>query len=190
MTYDPCVEEMELAEAKRTKKKVVIEPTPEAARWLELKFGMHFFNMARWHWVELYEHIKSIQPECLVGVNGTSGRSGEVIMWPSDFRIGEKKTPAENDRKIWYCGGLGSWLPYEACHVLSMGTGKGMFPHGKWFWHEDDKESRPADQIIEMKNVTNDRGGNFVLNAAPDNRGLLRDVDVARLREIGDHLKS
>lgn len=149
------------------------------------KGGPDWPDSRRWRWLELYEHVKAIQPECLVGVNGTSGRSGEIVMWPCDFRIGEKQPPRENDKKIYYCGGIGDYLPYEMCHVLSAGTGKGLFAHGKWFWHADDTQARPADEILRMLELCRERGANFVLNAAPTHEGLLRAVDVARLAEIG-----
>ncbi|MFP4106613.1 MAG: alpha-L-fucosidase [Phycisphaerae bacterium] len=149
------------------------------------KGGVDWQDDRRWHWLEIYEHIKTIQPDCLVGNNGTSGRSGEIITWPADFRIFEKKMPAEDDKKIYYCGGIGDYLPGEVCHTLSAGTGRGMFAGGKWFWHEDDNSVREPQWVVDWLDQCNRRGANFVINAAPNNKGLLRDVDVDCLEQVG-----
>ncbi len=150
------------------------------------KGGVHYQDPERWRWREIYEHIKTIQPDCLVADNGASGRSGEIIMWPCDFRIGERKTPREDDNKIWYCGGIGDWLPYETCNTLSAGgTGKGMFAGGKWFWHADDLTVRDPQWVVDNLNVCTERGGNFIINAGPTDQGRLRDCDVACLNEVG-----
>lgn len=150
------------------------------------KGGVHYQDSNRWYWREIYEHIKTIQPDCLVANNGTYGRAGEVVMWPCDFRIGEKQPPTQEDRKVWYCGGIGDWLPYEMCHTLSQGgTKKGQFADGKWFWHEDDNTVQPAEWIIEILDTCNSRGANLVINAAPDNRGLMRNIEIECLKKVG-----
>jgi hypothetical protein len=61
-----------------------------------------------------------------------------------------------------------------------------VFAHGKWFWHESDTKARGADEILDMLRTCRERKANFVLNAAPTNRGLLRECDVERLAEIGE----
>jgi len=71
------------------------------------KGGVDWQDDRRWYWREFYEHIKAIQPDCLVGNNGTSRRKGEIITWPCDYRCFEKGLPPEDDRKVYYCGGIG-----------------------------------------------------------------------------------
>jgi alpha-L-fucosidase len=149
------------------------------------KGGVDYQDPDRWHWREIYEHVRTIQPDCLVGVNGTGARRGELIMLPCDFRIFEKGLPAEDDKKVYYCGGVGDYLPGECCYTLSSGTGKGLFAGGKWFHHADDETCREPRWVVESLETTNARGANFVVNAPPDTRGLLRDVDVRCLREVG-----
>ncbi|MFP4355953.1 MAG: alpha-L-fucosidase [Phycisphaerae bacterium] len=149
------------------------------------KGGVDWQDDRRWHWLEIYEHIKTIQPDCLVGNNGTTQRNGQIVMYPCDFRIFEKALPAEDERKIYYCGGIGDWLPGESCHTLSAGGKGGMFPTGKWFWHADDDTVHEPEWVIEWLDSANARGANFVLNAGPSDRGLLRDCDVACLQQVG-----
>jgi alpha-L-fucosidase len=151
------------------------------------KGGVHYQDPGRWYWREIYEHIKTIQPDCLVADNGTSGRSGEIIMWPCDFRIGEKRIPPEDDRRVWYCGGIGDYLPYESCFTLSAGgTKKGMFAGGKWFWHADDTTAHEPEWVVERVRQCSERGANCVINAGPTNEGLLRAVDVDCLKRVGE----
>ena len=150
------------------------------------KGGTDYQDPERWHWREIYEHIKAIQPHCMVGNNGTSGRSGEIVMWPCDFRIGEKKLPPENDKQIRYCGGVGSWLPFEAVFTLSAGgDGKPPFGSGKWFWHPTDITTVTPESLVEKAAVCRERNANILINAGPTDKGLLRDVDVKCLQKFG-----
>ena len=155
------------------------------------KGGSHCHDSYRWYWREIYEHIKSIQPDCMVADNGTYDRPGEIVMWPCDLRIGEKQFPKEDDKKIWYCGGIGDYLPYEMCHTLSTGgTKQGLFSDGKWFWHPDDITVQSPDWIVKTLNQCIEKGANFVINAAPDTNGNLRSVDVECLKQVGELKKS
>jgi len=56
-----------------------------------------------------------------------------------------------------------------------------------WFWHPNDEKSlKSLDELVDTYNKTVGRGAQLMLGLAPDNRGLLPDSDVARLREFGD----
>lgn len=56
-----------------------------------------------------------------------------------------------------------------------------------WFWHPNDEKSlKSVDQLLETYHKTVGRGAQLVLGIAPDDRGLLPDSDVARLKEFGD----
>lgn len=55
-----------------------------------------------------------------------------------------------------------------------------------WFWHPNDEESlKSLDEMLETYHKTVGRGAQLVLGLAPDNRGLMPDSDVARLKEFG-----
>jgi alpha-L-fucosidase len=55
-----------------------------------------------------------------------------------------------------------------------------------WFWHPN-SESRlkSVDKLMEIYHQTVGRGAQLVLGIAPDNRGLLPEVDAKRLEEFG-----
>ncbi len=150
------------------------------------KGGVDRQDEERWGWREIYEHIKSIQPDCMVANNGTTERPGQIITWPCDFRCYEKRIPPEDDRVVYYCGGLGNYLPAQCEYTLSTGAGlSGQFTDGKWFWHADDHTVQSPEWVVVTKRLCNERGANFVINAGPSNRGLLREEDVACLRAVG-----
>ena len=59
-----------------------------------------------------------------------------------------------------------------------------------WFWHPDDETSlKSVDELLSTYDQTVGRGAQLMLGLAPDNRGLLPDSDVARLREFGNALR-
>lgn len=60
-----------------------------------------------------------------------------------------------------------------------------------WFWHPDDVASlKSLDDLLDSYENSVGHGGQWMLGVAPDDRGLLPDADVARLRELGAALSS
>ena len=73
------------------------------------------------------------------------------------------------------------WRPVEADTPLRR---------NHWFWHPHDESSlKSLDELLATYDQTVGRGAQLMLGLAPDNRGLLPDSDVARLREFGDALR-
>jgi alpha-L-fucosidase len=59
-----------------------------------------------------------------------------------------------------------------------------------WFWHPNDESSlKSVDELIDSYENSVGHGGQWMLGVAPDNRGLLPDADVARLRELGEAIR-
>ncbi len=60
-----------------------------------------------------------------------------------------------------------------------------------WFWHPHDEASlKSLNDLLDSYENSVGHGGQWMLGVAPDDRGLLPDVDVARLRELGAALTS
>jgi alpha-L-fucosidase len=60
-----------------------------------------------------------------------------------------------------------------------------------WFWHPNDEASlKSVNELLDSYENSVGRGGQWMLGVAPDNRGLLPDSDAARLRELGDAIRS
>jgi len=74
------------------------------------------------------------------------------------------------------------WRPAEADTPLRS---------GHWFWHPNDEKSlKSLAELVETYHKTVGRGAQLVLGLAPDNRGLLPESDVARLKAFGDEIRS
>ncbi|WP_263354367.1 alpha-L-fucosidase [Acidicapsa acidisoli] len=118
---------------------------------------------------EIYEHIKSMQPDCLVSdLNASQFPAGGLYY--SDLKAfeqnaGQKVPP-------------GSDLPAFSCVTLTDG----------WFWKQSDANGRlkPTATVVDEWLVPlNRRHCNLILNAAPNREGRLAPNVVARLEEIG-----
>jgi alpha-L-fucosidase len=73
--------------------------------------------------------------------------------------------------------GMLRWRPVEADTPLR---------NLHWFWHPNDEASvKSLDELLTTYDETVGHGGQLMLGLAPDNRGLLPDSDVARLKELG-----
>ena len=119
---------------------------------------------------EIYQHIKSLQPNCLVMDLNAAKYPREVLFY-TDIKsyeqgAGQKISTTENR------------LPALACLPIQR----------TWFW----KKSMPTDQLKDVRwlveeNIRpyNDAYCNFILNVAPNREGLMDDNAVEALRQIG-----
>lgn len=77
--------------------------------------------------------------------------------------------------------GYRRWRPVEADTPLR---------NQHWFWHPNDESSlKSLNELLATYDQTVGRGAQLMLGVAPDDRGLLPDSDVARLREFGAALR-
>jgi alpha-L-fucosidase len=73
------------------------------------------------------------------------------------------------------------WRPVEADTPLRK---------RHWFWHPNDEKSlNSLTELLDIYHKTVGRGAQLVLGLSPDNRGLLPESDVARLREFGEAIQ-
>jgi alpha-L-fucosidase len=78
--------------------------------------------------------------------------------------------------------GMLRWRPVEADTPLR---------NLHWFWHLNDETSvKSLDELLTTYDLTVGHGGQLMLGLAPDNRGLLPDSDVQRLKELGDAIRA
>lgn len=124
---------------------------------------------------EIYQHIKSLQPNCLVMDLNAAKYPREALFY-TDIKsyeqgAGQKISTTENR------------LPALACLSIQR----------TWFW----KESMPTDQLKDVnwlvkENIVpyNNAYCNFILNVAPNRDGLMDDNAVEALRQIGSIWKN
>ncbi|MCY9514402.1 alpha-L-fucosidase [Paenibacillus apiarius] len=93
--------------------------------------------------------------------------SARVSMFTSDMNTWLEATP--------------EWVPAE-CDVPIRAR--------HWFWHPDDESSlHSLDHLLDLYYRSVGHGTTLLLNVSPDDRGLLPDSDVERVREFGTEIR-
>jgi alpha-L-fucosidase len=133
--------------------------------------GGHTYDFAK-----IIETLRTYQPNTLVFADTGLFEYGD-IRWVGNEGGG---IPYQNWNVIDRHGVL-RWRPVEAdtpLHKLH------------WFWHPNDEATlKSVDELVETYEKTVGHGGQLMLGIAPDDRGLLPDADVARLKEFGDAIR-
>jgi alpha-L-fucosidase len=127
----------------------------------------HIYNFAK-----IIETLRTYQPNTIVFADTGLFEYGDA-RW-----VGTEsgRVDYENWNVIDRHGYL-RWRPVEADTPLR---------ELHWFWHpNDDASLKSIDKLTEIYEQTVGRGAQLMLGLAPDDRGLLPDSDVARLREFG-----
>lgn len=116
----------------------------------------------------LAKHIHSIQPNCLV-INHSCSTDLSVT------------------QIVHYEATHGQHCPYDN----TIPSQQGPTLQKAWFWEpEFAKDSlKSTNSIIQELNFANSHCCNYLLNAAPNNEGLMDDNVVERLREVGKVVK-
>ena len=128
--------------------------------------------------------IRSLQPEIMI-----------FTMWnPDTVWVGNEEGIAPFDARYVVTGtkistelqdpellDRAKFLPYECdCKLRRY----------NWFYSEFDlPDMRSVNELVALYDYSVGRGGNLLLNIAPDRRGLLPDEDVQRIKEFGKVIK-
>jgi alpha-L-fucosidase len=130
----------------------------------------------------LYEHIASLQPNCVIMANGSYGDSEKWdpwFTWPQDVIGYEQYEPSPPDHLKWRTvEGKRYYLPAEVYDVIG----------GSWFYKDSDKVKTDS-ELSNMYTVTRERGANLLLDVPPDQHGLIpqryRDALMRLRRNAG-----
>jgi alpha-L-fucosidase len=134
--------------------------------------GGHVYDFKK-----IIETLRTYQPNTLVFADTGLFEYGDA-RW-----VGTEsgRVPYENWNVIDRHGYL-RWRPVEADTPLR---------NLHWFWHPNDEASlKSVDELLETYDQTVGHGAQLMLGIAPDNRGLLPDSDVDRLKEFGQAIKN
>ncbi|PZX51373.1 alpha-L-fucosidase [Algoriphagus chordae] len=148
----------------------------------------------RWPINDIYQTIKSREPDCQVGVNWTIGlpenpdfhpvlpadqKEGYPIRYfPSDFRLGDPYLPIDNDPKLFSHNGEEYYMPWESTVCISK----------RWFYNTQDSVYKPIDELVEMYKVATSQDNILILNCPPNREGKIRDEDIEILAELRKRL--
>jgi alpha-L-fucosidase len=149
----------------------------------------------RWPLKEIYQTIKSREPECQIGVNWTIGlpenpdyhavypkdqKEGFPIRYfPSDFRLGDPMLPSVNDPKIFTYDGKEYYMPWESTVCISQ----------KWFYNTTDTVFKSIDELEELYKKATAQDNVLILNCPPNREGVIRNKDYEILIELRERLK-
>lgn len=136
-----------------------------------------------WHLQEIYDFVKSMQPECQISTNWTIGKhpvdmqeGDSIIYFPSDFRLWDPYLPAKNDPKIYRHNGKLYYLPFESTQTISV--------LGSWFNHPEDSTVREVEELEEIFYVATSNDNCLLLNVPPDTNGEQNSKAIKNIMEL------
>ncbi len=144
----------------------------------------------RWPVMDIYQTVKSAEPDCQVGINWSIGlpsnpdghgvvpekqQAGYPIRYfPSDFRLGDPYLPTDNDPKTFTHDGKQYYMPWESTVCISQ----------RWFYNTTDTIYKTLDELEKLYRQGTKNDNILILNCPPNREGRLRDRDVELLKEL------
>lgn len=135
-------------------------------------------------WPNTWSLVRQLQPEAVMFSD-----AGPDVRWVGN----ERGVAFETSWNPIDLAGLYPGHPKYTAVAAGSPTGADWAPpevdvsiRPGWFYHpaEDDKV-KSLEKLTEIYEQSVGRGANLLLNIPPDRRGLIPDVDAARLREFG-----
>lgn len=154
-----------------------------------------------WQLDRLYSLVKTMQPDCQIGVNLTIGKfnrrkgnpgnrylpqnqkAGDPIrMFPSDFRLWDPHMCSENDSKLFVFRGETYYMPFEQT-ICSR-------KEGKWFYSDTYEEGALIDIEETARNyeILIRNSNLMVINMPPNREGQLVPADRENLLRLSERL--
>lgn len=123
---------------------------------------------------ELYNYVRSLQPNIIINNRVGAGRSGmegftKAGQFAGDFGTPEQEIPAT---------GL-SGVSWETCMTMN----------DNWGFNKNDQKWKSTEDLIQKLADIASKGGNFLLNVGPTSEGVFPQQAIERLRELGDWMK-
>lgn len=144
----------------------------------------------RWPIMEIYQTIKSKEPNCQIGINWSIGspenvdahlvlpknqKEGYPIRYfPSDFRLGDPYLPVDNDPKLFVHDGKSYYMPWESTICISE----------RWFYNTKDTKFKTIDELEKLYHQCTKNDNILILNCPPNREGLLREQDIKILKDL------
>lgn len=137
-------------------------------------------------WQRIIGLVTQYQPDAMVFNMGQPtirwvGNEDGVAPYPCwNTSESARESMFTSDMLTWM-EGTSSWVPAE-CDV--------PIRKRHWFWHPDDESSlHSLEHLMDLYYRSVGHGATLLLNVAPDDRGLLPEVDVQRVIELGDEIR-
>ena len=123
---------------------------------------------------ELYDYVRSLQPNILINNRVGAGRSGMEGMTKEGEYAGDFGTPEQHIPATGLPG-----VDWETCMTMN----------DHWGYNKNDQHWKSSETLIRMLADIASKGGNFLLNVGPTAEGTFPQASVERLREMGRWMK-
>lgn len=135
---------------------------PIAGIWLDGIAVPKSGDKAAFRCQELYDHIHSLQPQCLVSYK-------QGLLGTEDFYAPERQSVTSENRLV------------EICDTMN--------PHSWGYTIRDEGAHKTADEVWEVIRNARSQKCNLLLNTGPLPDGSLHEQDAAELLEVGERLR-
>lgn len=157
---------------------------PVSELWLDAAWER---KVEDWYLQEIYDYVKSLQPDCQISTNHTIGKRpvdmqycDTIKYFPSDFRLWDPYLPMPDDNKIYTHKGRKYYLPYECTQTISV--------LGNWFYNPQDTTVRDLEELEEIFYVSTINDNCLLLNIPPDRAGVQNPLYINRINELASLL--
>jgi alpha-L-fucosidase len=125
--------------------------------------------------VDLYNYVRSLQPNIIINNRVGKARSGMEGMDKGAERVGDYGTPEQNIPAT----GFGPGVDWESCMTMN----------NHWGYNKNDQNWKSSTTLIRNLIDCASKGGNYLLNIGPTSEGVFPDASIQRLAEIGKWMK-
>lgn len=124
--------------------------------------------------VDLYNYVRSLQPNIIINNRVDKGRSGMAGMTASGGYVGDFGTPEQEIPETGLAG-----VDWESCMTMN----------NNWGYNKADHNFKSTKDLIQKLVDIASKGGNFLLNIGPRADGTFPQESIGRLKAIGDWMK-
>jgi len=173
---------------------IIKKYTPPIELWLDAGWEKQRY---RWPIGDIYETVKTMAPQCQVGVNWSIGRPDNpdpdsvfllptmqkqgypIRYFPSDFRMGDPYLPGSPDPKLFSHNGELYYMPWETTVCISQ----------KWFYNTKDTIYKSVDELFDLYKIATAQDNILILDLPPDRTGRLRNKDIELVMALKKRIK-
>ncbi len=140
----------------------------------------------QYDWPRIIGLVKKYHPEAMIFNMGAPtirwvGNEDGVAPYPCWNTATEARVSMFTKDMLTWLPETPDWVPAE-CDV--------PIRRRHWFWHPNDEDSLLSlDELKDIYYRSVGHGANLLLNVAPDDRGLIPDVDANRVKEFAQWIK-
>jgi alpha-L-fucosidase len=125
--------------------------------------------------VDLYNYVRSLQPDIIINNRVGKGRAGMEGM-DKGKGVGDYGTPEQEIPGT----GFGAGVDWESCMTMN----------NHWGYNKHDQNWKTSTTLIRNLIDCASKGGNYLLNIGPTAEGLFPDASIDRLKDIGQWMKA